>query len=89
MVMPTPLTPMVSKAKLHSLCSIKKLYYYGVRVQNGINASKKTTRPQDQCLSTAISRVRQPIETLFDWIEQQTGIECAGKVRSYNLRFSS
>ena len=40
--------------------------------------------PQDQWLSTAVSRIRQPIETLFSWIEQQTGIECAGKVRSYS-----
>lgn len=40
--------------------------------------------PQDQWLSTAISRVRQPIETLFAWIEEKTGIECASKVRSYN-----
>jgi hypothetical protein len=40
--------------------------------------------PQDQWLSTAVSRVRQPIEALFGWIEQQTGIECAAKVRSYN-----
>ncbi|MDP2098388.1 MAG: IS982 family transposase [Methylobacter sp.] len=40
--------------------------------------------PQDQWLSTAVSRIRQPIETLFGWIEQQTGIECAGKVRSYS-----
>jgi hypothetical protein len=31
---------------------------------------------QDQWLSTAVSRVRQPIEALFAWIEQQTGIEC-------------
>jgi hypothetical protein len=40
--------------------------------------------PQDQWLSTAVSRIRQPIETLFSWIEEKTGIECAGKVRSYN-----
>lgn len=40
--------------------------------------------PQDQWLSTAVSRVRQPIETLFAWIEEKTGIECASKVRSYN-----
>ena len=33
---------------------------------------------------SAISRVRQPIETLVGWIEEKTGIECAGKVRSYN-----
>ena len=34
--------------------------------------------------STTLSRIRQPIESLFSWIEQQTGIECASKVRSYN-----
>jgi hypothetical protein len=40
--------------------------------------------PQDQWLSTVVSRVRQPIEALFAWIEAKTGIECASKVRSYN-----
>lgn len=40
--------------------------------------------PADQWLSTAVSRVRQPIESLFAWIEEKTGIECASKVRSYN-----
>jgi hypothetical protein len=39
--------------------------------------------PQDQWLSTAVARVRQPIEVLFAWIEEKTGIECASKVRSY------
>ncbi len=38
----------------------------------------------EQWLSTAVSRVRQPIETLFGWIEEKTGIEFAGKVRSYS-----
>jgi hypothetical protein len=38
----------------------------------------------EQWLSTAVSRVRQPIETLFGWIEEKTGIENAGKVRSYS-----
>jgi len=37
----------------------------------------------EQWLSTAVSRVRQPIETLFGWIVEKTGIEFAGKVRSY------
>jgi hypothetical protein len=45
---------------------------------------QKYLEPQEQWLSTAVSRVRQPIETLFGWIEEKTGIECAGKVRSYN-----
>ena len=39
---------------------------------------------RDQLLSTAVSRVRQPIESLFAWLEEKTGIESAGKVRSYN-----
>jgi hypothetical protein len=37
----------------------------------------------DQWFSTAVSRVRQPIESLFAWIEQKSGIESASKVRSY------
>lgn len=36
-----------------------------------------------QWLSTAISRVRQPIESLFNWINEKTGIQIASKVRSY------
>lgn len=37
----------------------------------------------DQLLSTAISRVRQPIESFFNWIHEKTGIQMASKVRSY------
>lgn len=37
----------------------------------------------EQWLSTAISQVRQPIESLFNWINEKTGIQIASKVRSY------
>ena len=37
----------------------------------------------DQWLSTAISQVRQPIESFFNWIHEKTGIQLASKVRSY------
>lgn len=37
----------------------------------------------EKWLSTAVSQVRQPIETLFGWIEKKTGIEMASNVRSY------
>jgi Transposase DDE domain len=37
----------------------------------------------DQLLSTTISRIRQPIESLFNWIHEKTGIQLASKVRSY------
>lgn len=60
------------KQKLTVLTPVKK--------QKG----QKYLEPQGQWLSTAVSRIRQPNETLFGWIEEKTGIECAGRVRSYN-----
>jgi hypothetical protein len=38
----------------------------------------------DQLYSTAISPIRQPIESCFNWIEQKVNIQIASKVRSYN-----
>ena len=38
----------------------------------------------DKLLSTSISRVRQPIESFFNWIQHKTKIQTASKVRSYN-----
>lgn len=38
----------------------------------------------DQVLSRTVSRIRQPIESLFHWIDEKTGISMASKVRSYN-----
>jgi sRNA-binding carbon storage regulator CsrA len=35
-----------------------------------------------QLYGTAVSRVRQPIESFFNWLEQTTGIQRASKVRS-------
>jgi Transposase DDE domain len=36
----------------------------------------------EQVYSTSVSRVRQPIESLFNWIEQKTAIQTASRVRS-------
>jgi hypothetical protein len=36
----------------------------------------------EQLWSTAVSRVRQPIESLFSWLERKTGIQIASTVRS-------
>ena len=44
---------------------------------------QKYLNADEKWLSTAVSKVRQPIETLFGWIDEKTGIEVAGKVRSY------
>lgn len=38
----------------------------------------------DQAWSTYVSKMRQPIESLFNWIEAKTGIQTASQVRSYN-----
>jgi hypothetical protein len=36
----------------------------------------------DRLYSRAVSRVRQPIESLFHWIDEKTGLQCASRVRS-------
>lgn len=37
----------------------------------------------EKLLSTSVSSIRQPIESLFNWIEEKTRIQIASKVRSY------
>ena len=36
----------------------------------------------DEIISTDVSRIRQPIESLFNWIDEKTGIQTASKARS-------
>lgn len=38
----------------------------------------------EKLLSTSVSRVRQPIESLFNWLNEKTAIETASKIRSWN-----
>jgi len=38
----------------------------------------------DKLFSTAVSRIRQPIESLFNWLIEKTDIQRASKVRSSN-----
>jgi IS5 family transposase len=44
---------------------------------------EKTLDVADRLLSKAISSVRQPIESLFNWIEEKTSLQIASKVRSF------
>lgn len=44
---------------------------------------QKRLSAADKLFSEAVSRVRQPIESLFNWIDEKTGIQTASKVRSY------
>jgi hypothetical protein len=47
------------------------------------NKGQKTLSASDKLFSEAVSRMRQPIESLFNWINEKTGIQRASKVRSY------
>lgn len=44
----------------------------------------KKKKGQERLDSAAVSRRRQPIESLFNRIQEKTGIECASKVRSFH-----
>ena len=39
-------------------------------------------RAADELWSTAVSRIRQPIESLFNWLNEKTGLQNASKVRA-------
>lgn len=44
---------------------------------------QQTLPAADKLYSEAVSRLRQPIESIFSWIDEKTGIQRASKVRSY------
>jgi hypothetical protein len=37
----------------------------------------------DKLFSSSVSAIRQPIESLFNWLQEKTGIQAPSKVRSY------
>jgi len=45
---------------------------------------RQIKRAADNLFSTAVSRIRQPIESLFNWLIEKTDIQRASKVRSNN-----
>lgn len=44
--------------------------------------NKNRDKASNDLFSTAVSRVRQPIESFFNWLIQKTDIQRASKVRS-------
>ena len=36
----------------------------------------------DELYSTAVSKIRQPIESFFNWINEKTDLQIANKIRS-------
>lgn len=58
---------------------------YGITLHSPVKKAKgqKTLDSADSILSKLISGIRQPIESLFNWFNEKTGIQLASKVRSY------
>ena len=46
------------------------------------NEIKKRIKAADDLFSTTVSRIRQPIEALFNWLIEKIDIQKACKVRS-------
>ncbi|MGQ1910038.1 hypothetical protein ACT3CE_09645 [Marinifilum sp. RC60d5] len=43
---------------------------------------KQRIKAADDLFSTAVSRIRQPVEAIFNWLIEKTDIQKASKVRS-------
>ena len=52
------------------------------RKANNVAKGQARLDAADSLYSTAVSRIRQPIESLFNWLQEKTGIQVASKVRS-------
>ena len=53
-------------------------------VKGQADSIKCIDKAASDLFSTAVSRVRQPVESFFNWLEEKTGIQRASKVRSTN-----
>ena len=51
-------------------------------VKGECQENKNRDKAADDLFSVAVSRIRQPIESLFNWLIQKTDIQRASKVRS-------
>ena len=67
----------------------KHLWFYTERLSHNDTPVKRKRGQEsltdaEKDFSRAVSRMRQPIEALFSWIEQKTNISMASRVRSYD-----
>lgn len=51
-------------------------------VKGECEAIRQMEKAYRKCVNTAVAKVRQPIESFFNWINQKTGLQDASKVRS-------
>jgi hypothetical protein len=59
--------------------------YTPVKLKKGQSKTEREfNKVGNDFFSTAVSRIRQPVESLFNWINDKTGLQNAAKVRSTN-----
>lgn len=59
--------------------------YTPIKAVKGMSVELKSRyKAADDLFSTAVSRIRQPIESLFNWLIEKTNIQKASNVRSTN-----
>jgi hypothetical protein len=51
-------------------------------IKNNPDCIKQWDRAADDLFSQAVSRIRQPVESFFNWLQEKTEIQNASKVRS-------
>jgi hypothetical protein len=65
----------IQKQKIEMLTPVKA-------IKGQSDQQKQTDKAYNDLFSTAVSKVRQPIESFFNWLEEHTTIQRAHKVRS-------
>ena len=69
------------KSKLKNECNA--ILYTPVKLVKGESQLLRNfNKAADDLFSTAVSKIRQPIESLFNWLIEKTDIQRASKVRS-------
>lgn len=53
-------------------------------IKGELESTRQFKKAADDLFSTAVSTVRQPIESLFNWINELTGLQNASKIRATN-----
>jgi hypothetical protein len=64
------------------MAELKERYNIEVLPCQKRKRGQKHLKADQKYFSTMVSRIRQPVESFFNWINQMTGIQIASKVRS-------
>lgn len=64
------------------MAELKQLYNIQVMPCQKRKKGQEHLKADQKYFSTLVSRIRQPVESFFNWINEKTGIQIASKVRS-------